>query len=176
MVQFSIIRTVHGTFGYVVREGKLVATFLPEAEPALRKRIRARWPDAKEAKGLLPRFRRQVLDYYEGKETGFDVTIDLSEQPPFRRKVLEACRGIDHAETTSYAQLARLAGSAKAVRAAGGAMANNPLPLVIPCHRVLRSDGSLGGFSSPEGLMQKKRMLLLERAANGGEPVRGKRR
>jgi methylated-DNA-[protein]-cysteine S-methyltransferase len=58
--------------------------------------------------------------------------------------------------------LARLAGNPKAVRAAGGAMANNPLPLVIPCHRVLRSDGSIGGFSSPSGIIDKQRMLRLE--------------
>ena len=162
-IQFAIVKTSHGSFGYVADKEKLVATFLPEPEGEQRKRIASQWPSARESKTLLPAFRKQVVNYYAGKGTGFDVTIDLSPQPPFRRKVLEACRKVEHGTTTNYAELARRAGSAKAVRAAGGAMANNPLPLVIPCHRVLRSDGSLGGFSSPQGLMQKKRMLLLER-------------
>ena len=66
--------------------------------------------------------------------------------------------------TASYADLAGAAGNPAAVRAAGGAMAHNPLPLVIPCHRVLRSDGSIGGFSSTEGVRQKRRLLALEGA------------
>jgi len=160
-----MIKTTHGSFGYVACNDKLVATYLPEAEPDQRKRILSQWPGARESKTLLSAFRKQVVDYYAGKGRKFDVPIDLSQQPPFRRKVLEACRKIEHGTTSNYAELARRAGSAKAVRAAGGAMANNPLPLVIPCHRVLRSDGSLGGFSSPQGLMQKKKMLLLEREA-----------
>lgn len=168
--QFSIIPTAHGAFGFVTAGDRLVATFLPEPEGRLRARIAERWPEVRESKSLLPDFRKQVMAYYAGKNTKFDVAIDLSQQPPFRRKVLEACRGVGHGKTASYAELARRAGSAKAVRAAGGAMANNPLPLVIPCHRILRSDGSLGGFSSPEGLMQKKRMLLLERGAKDESP------
>lgn len=164
-VRFAVIRTPHGAFGYVADGERLLATFLPEEHEAdLRRRIARRWPDAREARALLPAFQRQVRDYYAGRRVVFDVAIDLSDQPPFRRKVLETCRAVPHGTTTTYADLARRAGRSRAVRAAGSAMAHNPLPLVIPCHRVLRSDGSLGGFSSPEGLMQKKRMLLLERS------------
>ncbi len=174
-VQFSIVQTDHGAFGYVAVGDRLVATYLPEPEGRLRARIAERWTEARESKSLLPAFRKQIMAYYAGKGGQFDVAIDLSQQPPFRRKVLEACRGVEHGTTASYAELARRAGSAKAVRAAGGAMANNPLPLVIPCHRILRSDGSLGGFSSPEGLMQKKRMLLLERGGSDNSSRKGAR-
>ncbi|MHC4067897.1 MAG: methylated-DNA--[protein]-cysteine S-methyltransferase, partial [Planctomycetota bacterium] len=69
--------------------------------------------------------------------------------------------------TAAYADLARAAGSPNAGRAVGSAMANNPLPLIVPCHRVVRSDGTIGGFSSPQGLVLKRRLLRLE----GAPPV-----
>ena len=159
---YTILNTDWGAFGFVANGTKLVATFLPANENTVRRLIDERFPDAVEAKGHLPRFRKQALAYFAGKPVKFDVDVDLSSQTPFRQKVLKACRRIPHGKTASYADLARTAGSSAAVRAAGGAMANNPLPLVIPCHRVLRSDGSIGGFSSPEGVKQKKRMLRLE--------------
>ena len=159
---YSVFSTAWGAFGYVAKGKRLVATFLPGKEAAIRKAIRKQYPGATEARDALPAFRRQVIDYFLGAPIKFSVEIDLSEVPPFRRSVLTACRHVACGKTTSYAELARAVGNPGATRAVGGAMANNPLPLVIPCHRVLRSDGSLGGFSGPEGVKQKIRMLELE--------------
>ena len=100
-----------------------------------------------------------------GQSVGFDCDLDLNGVTDFRRRVLEVCAKIPRGQTASYADLARAAGNARAVRAVGSAMANNPLPLLVPCHRVIRSDGSLGGFSSPDGLRLKQRMLSLEGAS-----------
>jgi len=163
-MEYAIIETTWGAFGYVARDNRLVATFLPAATKQIRQVIRQGWPETVENPQLLPAFRRQVEAYFQGRRSRFSVKLDLSHFPPFREAVLEACRAIPYGETVSYAQLAERAGRPGAARAVGTAMANNPLPLVIPCHRVVRSDGSYGGFSSPEGVKQKEQMLLLENA------------
>jgi methylated-DNA-[protein]-cysteine S-methyltransferase len=89
------------------------------------------------------------------------IPVDLEGLPPFRRKVLETLRATRSGETFTYGQLARLAGSPGAARAVGQAMARNPLPIVIPCHRVVAADGP-GGFSLFGSLASKERLLALE--------------
>ena len=151
-----------GFFGYASREGQLLATYLPQSQRALLVRMEHDFPDAEQSEDGLDLLEQDVSRYFLGERVRFRVSIDVSNVPPFRRAVLEACRRIPYGQTASYADLARDAGNARAVRAAGGAMAHNPLPLVIPCHRVLRSDGTIGGFSSPSGVEEKLRMLRLE--------------
>lgn len=89
------------------------------------------------------------------------IPVDLEGQPPFRRKVLETLRATRAGETFTYGELARMAGSPGAARAVGQAMARNPLPIVIPCHRVVAADGP-GGFSLFGSLEAKERLLALE--------------
>jgi len=163
-MQFSIIKTKWGAFGMVARNGRLVATYLPMPAAELRETIRKRYPEAVESKNLLPDFRKQVIEYFDGKRVRFSVRLDLEGVSPFWAEVLRQCKKIPYGNTASYGDLAGAAGNPAAVRAAGGAMAHNPLPLVIPCHRVLRGDGSIGGFSSIEGVRQKRRLLALEGA------------
>lgn len=163
-MQFALIETPWGPFGFVARDGRLVTTHLPDRAERTRRRIARAFPGAVEDAKALPVFRRQVAGYFKGKRVEFTIDIDVSDLPPFRRAVLEVCRGIPYGVTVSYADLARSVGKPGAARAVGGAMAHNPIPLVIPCHRVLRADGTLGGFSSPGGLTLKERMLGLERA------------
>ena len=95
--------------------------------------------------------------------------VDLSKIPledrsrtSFQQRIVAALRNVRYGETVSYAELARRAGSPKAARAVGNAMANNSLPIVIPCHRVIASGGRLGGFSAPQGLTMKRRLLAME--------------
>lgn len=159
---YRLIPIDQGWFGFVARQGRLVSTYLPRRKRDLLERIERDFPGATFDEALMSNLVADVRNYFAGRQVAFRVELDLTEQPPFRRAVLEACRKIPYGKTSSYSELARLAGSPKAVRAAGGTMANNPLPLVIPCHRVLRSDGSIGGFSSPSGLDDKRRMLRLE--------------
>ena len=159
---FRLVPIQLGWFGLVARGGKLVATYLPCPKVELAGRIKASFGEAESSSGLMEAFVEDVRRYFEGHRVAFRAELDLTAVSPFRRRVLEVCRRIPYGRTSSYSELARLAGNPRAVRAAGGAMANNPLPLVIPCHRVLRSDGSLGGFSSPCGVSDKERMLRLE--------------
>ena len=119
-------------------------------------------PAAEEARGHIRRLREQLTRYFAGEAAGFDVPLDLSGRTAFQRAIWRACARIPHGQTCSYAELARMAGRPAAARAAGNAMHNNPVPIVVPCHRVIKSDGSLGGFGS--GVSIKKKLLRLEEA------------
>ena len=100
---------------------------------------------------------QQLSEYFAGQRREFDLPLDLSGVTPFRAEVLRALMRVPYGETTTYAELARAVGNPKAVRAVGSACATNPLPILIPCHRVLRTDGSLGGYRGGEAA---KRFLL----------------
>ena len=106
-------------------------------------------------------------EYFEGKPDALnDIPLDLKQAPPFHAAAWEACRSIPAGETRSYRWLAEAAGSPKASRAAGQAMARNPVPLVIPCHRVIGSGGGLHGYGAG-GLDVKARLLEMERGEVG---------
>jgi methylated-DNA-[protein]-cysteine S-methyltransferase len=98
--------------------------------------------------------------YAAGQPVRFQVPLDLSRVTPFRRKALEIATRIPYGETRTYAWIAEQIGRPCASRAVGGAMATNPIPIIIPCHRVVASDGSLCGYAG--GLDMKKRLLQLE--------------
>lgn len=106
---------------------------------------------------------RQLDEYFAGRRRTFDVPLDLSLARGFRLSVLQHLPLIAYGHTESYADVARATGSPRAVRAVGTACATNPLPVIVPCHRVLRSDGSLGGYLG--GLPAKELLLGLEAAA-----------
>jgi len=165
MKEHCIFQTAWGWCGIVLQDDRLVATELPvRLHKHIASRIAKNHSDSVENDRLMPQLVEAIRGYFDGKKVTFDVPLDLTSQSDFRRRVLQACARIPRGQMASYADLARAAGSPKAARAAGAAMANNPLPLVVPCHRVIRSDGQLGGFSSPDGLKQKKDMLELEGA------------
>lgn len=106
---------------------------------------------------------REIDEYFAGRRTHFDLPLDLSLSKGFRRLVLEHLTRIAFGHTESYAEVARTVGHPKAVRAVGSACATNPIPVVVPCHRVMRSDGTLGGYLG--GLAVKSALLHLEGAA-----------
>lgn len=105
---------------------------------------------------------RQLEEYFAGTRTGFDLPLDRSLSHGFRRLVQEHLPEIGYGRTESYGAVARSVGRPQAVRAVGTACATNPLPVVVPCHRVLRGDGSLGGFAWG---VEVKRSLLAREAS-----------
>ena len=105
----------------------------------------------------------ELEEYFAGTRHTFDLTLDWRLTKGFRASVLHALPGIGYGETTTYAALAAAVGNPKAVRAVGSACATNPLPLVVPCHRVLPSGGGLGGYRG--GPAAKELLLTLEGAA-----------
>lgn len=127
---------------------------------------------------ILSDFRRQLSEYFDGSRQGFALVLDLSPHfvareggavanpwvsptRSFRTRTLVALQSVGYGETISYGELARLAGSPRGARAVGTACATNPLPIVIPCHRVLRADGSTGQYAG--GVSIKEKLLRLER-------------
>ncbi len=115
------------------------------------------------APGRLDTVARQLDEYFAGKRQEFSVPLDWRLSAGFRNTVLRHLPEIGYGHTASYAAVARLAGNPNAVRAVGSACATNPLPVVVPCHRVVRSDGAMGGYlGGPEA---KRLLLTLEAAA-----------
>jgi methylated-DNA-[protein]-cysteine S-methyltransferase len=122
-------------------------------------------PRVLEAPAQLDEARRELDLYFEGKLTEFDLPLDWRLSKDFRRKVLRAIARIPYGQTRSYTQMATSAGNVRAVRAAGTACGSNPIPVVVPCHRVLRSGGALGGYGG--GLPMKEALLRLEGVLDG---------
>ena len=107
----------------------------------------------------------RLIRYAAGEPVDFsDVPVSLDRLSAFQRRVVNACRAIPCGDRRTYGQLAAAAGSPGAARAVGQVMAGNRMPLVVPCHRVVASSGGLGGFSAPQGLAMKRRLLALEQA------------
>lgn len=117
-------------------------------------------PRVLEAPTKFERARRELDLYFEGKLTEFDLPIDWQLTHGFRGKVQRAIKRIPYGQTRTYTEMARSAGNERAVRAAGTACGSNPIPIVVPCHRVLRSGGGLGGYGG--GLPMKEELLKLE--------------
>ncbi len=106
---------------------------------------------------------RRLQAFAAGKaDTLCDIPIDPGRLSEFQRRVIRCCRRIPYGQTLSYAELAAEAGFPGAARAVGNCMAANRIPLVIPCHRVVRADGKLGRYSAPGGILMKRRLLTLE--------------
>ena len=119
-------------------------------------------PRVLRAPGRLDDVAREIEDYFAGRRTTFDLPLDLQLAHGFRREVLTHLRDIAYGATASYSAVAAAAGRPTAVRAVGTACAVNPLPIVIPCHRVVRSDGSIGAYLG--GVAAKQALLSLEAA------------
>ncbi|HEY0638811.1 MAG TPA: methylated-DNA--[protein]-cysteine S-methyltransferase [Pseudonocardiaceae bacterium] len=119
-------------------------------------------PRVLRAPGRLDPVARELDEYFAGRRTAFDVPLDLRLASGFRRRVLDRLPDIGYGRTASYAAVAALAGSPRAVRAVGTACATNPVPIVVPCHRVVRADGAPGGYRG--GAAAKTRLLALEAA------------
>lgn len=144
--------------------GLVRVAFASEGHDTVLQRLAERLsPRVLEAPHQLDTVARQLDEYFTGRRQLFDVPLDLSLSAGFRRQVLDHLPHIAFGRTETYSQVAAAVGSPRAVRAVGSACATNPLPVVVPCHRVLRTDGSLGGYLG--GLEAKRALLRLESAA-----------
>ena len=163
-MDYYVFNTYMGWVAVIASKKGLVGTSLPRstAEGALGET----GTGVKEAVNSPARFEdltRRLKAYFAGKKVSFPDELDLSMATPFQQNVWQAARLIPYGESRSYGWLAQSAGRPGAARAVGQAMAKNRLPVVVPCHRVTSSDGSIGGFSG--GIEIKKRLLRLEASA-----------
>ena len=161
---YELFDTAFGWSGIAWNHAGIVRLRLPEADAAvleakLRRLCGTRMtppPPVAAAIVLLQR-------YLEGEPVGFDaVAVDLEAAPPVHRRVYEITRRIGFGATATYGEIATAAGPPVIARVVGTAMAKNPVPLIVPCHRVLAAGGKPGGFSAPGGVATKARLLALE--------------
>jgi methylated-DNA-[protein]-cysteine S-methyltransferase len=132
----------------------------------VRERVASDHIDGWTEKNWWPELRRRLIDYSAGVRDDFrDIEIGDSTRTPFERCVVRTLRRVGYGETVSYGELARRAGAPGAARAVGSVMRRNCVPLIVPCHRVIAAGGKLGGFSAPQGLDLKRRLLELESTA-----------
>ncbi len=117
---------------------------------------------------------RQLASYFERRRTEFELTLDIASGSPFQRAVWKALLDVPYGETISYAELARRVGKPGSARAVGAAVGTNPIPIIIPCHRIIGSNGSLTGFGG--GLPRKRWLLEIENASFKEKDPRSKLR
>lgn len=162
--RFRVFETALGWVACTATSHGVIRIQLPERNATTaRRKMRAVCPEASEDATLLPDFIDRIQRYFAGeKNVRFDVAVDWADASDFLRDVWQACRRIGYGRTVTYKQLAERVGRPRAARAIGLAMRMNRLPILVPCHRVLKSDGSLGGFSATRGVALKEQMLELE--------------
>jgi methylated-DNA-[protein]-cysteine S-methyltransferase len=153
-----------GDLRLVVSDLGLVAVEWAAAQPKLERFLRRLARPVREDQGRVEPYAEQVFQYLTAQRRGFSFAIDWSVLRPFQRMALEAVYAIPYGETRTYAGIAAQIGRPQACRAVGRANAANPMPLVIPCHRVIGADGKLHGYGGGDGLPTKEWLLHLEGA------------
>jgi len=167
--KYAIFLTAWGWAGFVVDRKGLRIFVLPEERKEdvlfkIKKELKYNnlFEDNRGWESLI----KKVKEYFSGKKVDFtDCKLNLNNYTNFQKKVLQIVKEIPYGEIRSYKEAAGAAGYPRAHRAVGNTMRNNSLPLIIPCHRVIKSDGSLGGFSGKEGIALKRKMIDLESKA-----------
>lgn len=164
MLLWDDVETPLGMMRALFGDGGLVRLTLPaeDRDLALAVVAAARGEGAVREPAAVAPFAGELEAYLAGGLRAFTVPVDLTAVGGFRREVLRAMAAIPYGEVVSYAELADRAGRPRAVRAAGTACATNPVPVVVPCHRVVRSDGTIGNYGG--GPDMKRTLLTLERA------------
>jgi len=168
VTKYVVFETKWGYFGLAGTESGLCRTYLPGPGLAtIKSQLLEDFPGARLDRTFWQALQEQIAAYFEGARVDFspNVPLVLDGVGDFSRCVLTACRNVQFGQVITYRELARRSDQPAASRAVGGALARNPLPLIIPCHRIIRADGKLGGFSAPGGIKLKQRMLDLERSS-----------
>lgn len=168
----AIFRTQLGWFGLLGRDRTLERLFIGHASAdEVRERVAGDLTDGWVESRWWPELQQRLTEYGRGAADDFrDVKIIQNGRTGFQQRVIRELRKIGYGRTVSYGELAALAGAPRAARAVGAAMKRNIAPLIVPCHRVIASGGKLGGYSAPQGLSLKRRLLELE-SPDGTSPV-----
>jgi methylated-DNA-[protein]-cysteine S-methyltransferase len=143
-------------------QGLCRISFDPESERELDRLASAFGARVLRSPGPVDPVRRELDEYFEGERTDFDLPVDLTPLPDFQRAVLQELRGVPYGHVDTYGGLASKIGKPRAARAVGGALNRNPIPIVVPCHRIVGASGSLVGYAG--GLERKQALLGLEGA------------
>jgi methylated-DNA-[protein]-cysteine S-methyltransferase len=167
-MRYALIETALGTFGIAWTDLGVARVALPGRDRVGTEMWISREPaEPGFPEGEIATLFDRIKRYAAGEPEDFtDVPLDLTGIPDFNRQAYDELLKVGYGRTTTYGAIARTLGDVSMSRAVGQAMGANPIPLIIPCHRVLGADGRTGGFSSPGGVTAKMRMLALEHAAS----------
>jgi methylated-DNA-[protein]-cysteine S-methyltransferase len=175
MTHYCLFDTAIGACGVAWNERGLTKLQLPESDRgATERRLRASAAKAsRAAPAEIDQLIANIQCYMTGHSVDFaSVAVDLTNVGPFESLVYAAARAVPWGQTVSYGELARQTGSPGAARAVGRALGRNPVPIIIPCHRILAKGHRIGGFSAPGGRFTKERLLALEGVqVEGGTPL-----
>lgn len=161
--RYALVKTCWGSVAFVYRDSIVCRLLFGFSEPQhLSAEIKSYFPTACLDNSLLKGLQQDLADYFYGRHENFNCRVDLSWAGDFTNRVLRRCSRIKPAETMSYKELAKQIGSPRAARAVGNALSKNRIPLIIPCHRIITSNGSPGGFSAPGGINLKKQLIKHE--------------
>jgi methylated-DNA-[protein]-cysteine S-methyltransferase len=169
-LKYTIFETKWGYFGIAGCGKRILRTHLPAKDhKIIESYMLSGLPNALYEKNFLFAAQQRIKDYFQGTCLNFsDIDVDLSGFTPFTREVLQACREITYGRTITYRQLAEIIRKPASSRPVGSALAGNQIPLIIPCHRVICSDGRIGGFSA-NGPADLKRRLIAFESGNSGD-------
>jgi methylated-DNA-[protein]-cysteine S-methyltransferase len=169
---FRLIETELGWFGLAWSAAGIRRAYLPGLTPeGLRGRLEPFGLEAADGPHFIEQAAQLIVAYGRGEHVSFTgLPLDLDGVNAFNRRAYDDIRALGWGETTTYGEVARRMGDVSLSRAVGQAMGSNPIPLIIPCHRVLGGGGKTGGFSAPGGAVAKVRMLALEGVDPGAHP------
>lgn len=162
ILKYSIFNTFFGLCGILWSEKGIVKLILPGmTKDGLVSAINCQ--KSAISKGRFIDIEDSVKRYFDGKRVNFDFPLDLSYSSPFQQRVYKITKTIPYGEVKTYKWIATRIGLPYASRAVGNALSKNPIPLLIPCHRIIRKDGEMGGFTASGGIGFKRKMLNMER-------------
>jgi len=163
VIRYVTFATPLGWCGLVQGDAGLLRVLLPEKKrESVERRLRAACPGARCSREPFAALINDFERYFAGIPVDFTARLDLSAATGFQKKVWSTAAAIPYGRVRTYGWIAGRIGMPRASRAVGTALGRNPLPIIIPCHRVLREDGGLGGFSAPQGVALKRKLLRLE--------------
>jgi methylated-DNA-[protein]-cysteine S-methyltransferase len=161
LTEYTFFESQIGTISLASRNKKMIALDIHSKNLyEVKKHLSALYPEGSESDQSFKTIKLLLNRYLKGKKVYFDVDIDVSGETQFTQKVLRELKKIPYGKVRSYLWIGKRVGHAMGARAVGQAVKRNPIPIIIPCHRVIREDGALGGFSL--GIEIKKRLLSLE--------------
>lgn len=167
-LRYEIVRTAWGDVAIVAGPEGACRLILPGySAPDLRRQIEWEFPESRPGRIGMDNLAGRIKRYFEGRGASLRCPLDLSRGTAFQRRVWRACAKIPLGRRSTYGELAAAIGCRGGARAVGQALGRNPVPLIVPCHRIVSAGGGLGGFSARGGVALKKRLLGLESRISG---------
>lgn len=161
LIEYAVYESSIGNIGLVAKNGRLIALKMTgEDEYKLIRSLTLQYPEGMRTERPFKKIRLLLDRYLRGQKVDFDIPIDISAETRFTQKILRVLQGIPYGEVRSYLWVGKQIGYKMAARAVGQAVKRNPIPIIIPCHRVIREDGTIGGFA--QGVNAKRRLLAIE--------------